>query len=126
MIDKERYELAEAEVARLENIIKIQQKQIERLLDQRDILERRGGNITFCFCPRCGTQMNPKHDPSDPAQELCFLAECGKEATWQDALHGQPIAGGRKYCQQHALCYTRPETVMPYHATFWKNESTTR
>lgn len=38
MSDKEKLELAEAEVARLQNIVRIQQKQIERLMDERDLL----------------------------------------------------------------------------------------
>lgn len=41
MTDKEKLESAEAEVARLENIVRIQIKQIERLLDEREILRLR-------------------------------------------------------------------------------------
>ncbi len=41
MNEKEKRESAEAEVARLENIVTIQQKQIERLMQARDIDVRR-------------------------------------------------------------------------------------
>jgi len=36
MNDRWRYELAEAEIERLELVVKLQQKQIERLIDARD------------------------------------------------------------------------------------------
>lgn len=45
MTDKEKLESAEAEVARLENIVRIQQKQIERLMEARDIEKARGDRL---------------------------------------------------------------------------------
>lgn len=42
---KEKLELADAEVARLRNIVKIQCKQIERLMDARDIEKARGDEL---------------------------------------------------------------------------------
>lgn len=94
---KEKIELAEAEIARLENIIKIQQKQIERLLAERDALRR--------YVPNW---------PRKVTEELCCIVSCGKPATWQDAINSQPVAG-RKYCHEHALQYTTYLTVLPYY-----------
>ena len=33
------------------------------------LLASKGHTITFCFCPRCGVQMNPKHDASAQSDE---------------------------------------------------------
>ena len=28
--------------------------------------QQKTSKVTFCFCPRCGIEMNPKHDISNP------------------------------------------------------------
>lgn len=46
-------------------------------------------------------------------KQLCSAPDCREPATWQDALHGQPIAG-RKWCTPHAIQYRDHKTVIPF------------
>jgi hypothetical protein len=41
----------------------------EATLAAPPLLASKGHPITFCFCPRCGVQMNPKHDASAQSDE---------------------------------------------------------
>jgi len=40
---------------------------------------------------------------------------CDQPARWQDSINGMPVKGGRRFCQQHAICTSDPKRLVPFY-----------
>jgi predicted Zn-ribbon and HTH transcriptional regulator len=73
-------------------------------------------------CPRCQSdqwnkQTQTTHLQWEQKGNQCWVPNCNKPPIWQEALRGEVLPNGRKFCSEHGYIYGSPKTLLPYEST---------